>query len=285
MNTIVVFDEVMGKLAEFKVANANTVYDCRDPQGNKDCRSHIASLRKFKTRISDVHKEAKKEALKYGRMLDGLKNKYTVEVVEMIDYQKAPLDEIEAEKQARIDEDVRKHTVAEAARLAELEAKEKLLQEIQAQDVAERAEAERIVREKKIAEEAAARATAEAEAKAKLEAEEAVRAIAEAKALHKAQLEMAERAKIKEIQRVKAEAKLKADAKERVRVDAETKAENEAVFKQAREDARIANEEHREKVQGDIEKCLVNMGVGIETTTDILTALIEDRIPHLMIVY
>lgn len=242
---IVVFDEVMAKLTEFKVKNANIVYDVSDPQGNKDCRSHIASLRRFKTKIADVHKEAKKEALKYGRQLDGLKNKYTAEVVEMIDLQKAPLDVIEAEKQAVIDEDVRIHAEAEAKKQAEIEAQAKAYQELQAKETEERYEAERIVREKQIAEDAAARATAEAEAKAKLEAH----------------------------------------IKERARAEAEAKAKREADAKQAVEHARIANEEHRMEVEQDIEKFLVNLGVGTETTTEILTALIEDRIPHLMIVY
>jgi len=242
---IVVFDEVMANLAEFKAENANIVYDVRDPQGNKDCRSHIASLRKFKTRIAEVHKVAKAEALAYGRQLDGLKKKYTAEVVEMIDIQKAPLDEIEAEIQAKIDEDVRKHAEAEAAEQAELEAKAKAYEEMKAKEAAEKAEAERIIREKQIAEEAAARATAEAEAKAKLEA----------------------------------------DAKERTRIVAEQKARAEAEAKEAAEQARIANEEHRQEVELDIEKWFVNMGLGQDWALEILTALIEDRIPHLTIIY
>ena len=242
---IIIFDDVMAKLAEFKEANANIVYDVTDPQGMKDCKSHISSLRKFKTSIATVHKEAKKEALEYGRALDALKNKYTAEVVEMIDLQKAPLDEIEAEKQAQIDADVKRHAEEEERRQAELEAKAKAYEEMQAKEAAERAEAERVVREAQIAEEAAARATAEAEAKAKLEAA----------------------------------------AKEQAR-DAEIQAEiDRAEAKERAEQARIANEEHRMNIQNDIEKCLVNMGVGIETTTEILTALIGDRIPHLMIVY
>ncbi len=242
---IVVFDEVMAKLAEFKVANANIVYDVRDPKGNKDCRSHIASLRRFKTRIAEVHKEAKAEARAFGLALDEKKREYTAEVVEMIDLQKAPLDVIEAEKQARIDEDVRKHAEEEAKKQAEIEAKAKAYEEIQAKEAAEKAEAERTVREKQNADEAAFKATAEAEAKAKLQA----------------------------------------DAIERARVDAGQKANAEADAKVAADRRRIANEEHRQEIELDIEKWFVNMGYGTETAVEILTALIEDRIPHLMIVY
>lgn len=242
---IVVFDEVMAKLAEFKEQNANIVYDVRDLQGNKDCRSHIASLRKFKTSIADVHKEAKKEALEYGRKLDGLKNKYTAEVVEMIDVQKAPLDVIEAEKQAQIDEDVRKHAEEEAKKQADIEAAANAHFERLAKEDAERVEAERIVREKQIAEEAAVRATAEAEAKAKL----------------------------------------KADAIECARVDAEQKANAEADAKVVAEQARIANEEHRQEVERDIEKWFVNTSIGQENAVYILTALIEERVPHVTIIY
>lgn len=244
-NEIVVFDEVMARLAEFKAQNENIVYDCRDPKGNKDCRSHVANLRKFKTRIAEIHKEVKADALAYGRRLDEKKRLYTGEVEEMIAVQKAPLDVIEAEKQAQIDEDVRIHAEEEAKKQAELEAKAKAYEEIKAKEAAERAEAERIVREKQIAEEAAARATAEAEAKAKLEA----------------------------------------DAKEHLRVEAERAANAEELKIQAIEQARIANEEHRQEVEQDIEKCLVNMGIGQENAVEILTALIENRIPHVTIIY
>lgn len=302
-NEIVVFDEVMATLTEFKAKNDNIVYDCSDPKGNKACRSHIAHLRKFKTRIATVHKEAKAGALEYGRRLDDRKNEYTAVVEEMIAVKKAPLDVIEAEKQAQIDEDVRKHAEVEAKVQAELEAKAKAFEEIQAKEAAEKAAAERIVREKQIAEEAAKRATVEAEAKAKMEAEAverakleaehkakadaeaAVRAIAEAKAQHKAQSEAAERAKAEEIQRVKAEAKLKADAKERVRLDAEQKAKAEADAKEAKYQALLANEEHCQEVQDDIEKFLVNMGISQENAVEILTALIEEKIPHITINY
>ena len=242
---IVVFDEVMAKLAEFKIANANIVYDCRDPQGNKDCRSHIASLRKFKTGIAEIHKDAKAGALAYGRQLDEKKREYTAEVEEMIAVQKAPLDEIEAEVQARIDEDVRKHAEAEAAIQADIEAKAKAYEEMQAKQVAEKAEAERVVREAQIAEEAAFKATAEAEAKAKL----------------------------------------KADAIERARVDAEQKANAEADAKVVIEQTRITNEEHRMEIEMDIEKFLVYLGTGQEEVAKILTALIEERIPHVTIIY
>ncbi len=244
-NEIVVFDEVMATLATFKVANAHIVYDVRDPKGNKDCRSHIASLRRFKTIIADIHKGAKAGALEYGRRLDGKKNEYTNEVEEMITFQKAPLDVIEAEKQVRIDEDVRIHAEAEAKKQADIEAKAKAYEEIQAKEVAERAEAERIVREAQIADEAATRATAEAEAKAKLIA----------------------------------------DAIERGRVDAEQKANAEAEAEVAADRRRIANEEHRREVELDVEKFLVNLGIGQENTVEILTALIEDRIPHVLILY
>lgn len=242
---IVVFDEVMAKLTEFKVENVNIVYDVRDPKGNKDCRSHIASLRKFKTRISDIHKEAKAGALEYGRRLDGKKNEYINEVEEMIDVHKAPLDVIEAEKQAVIDEDVRIHAEAEAEKQADIEAKAYQYELMKEKEATERAEAERIVREKQIADEAAAKATAEAEAKAKLEA----------------------------------------DAIERARVEAEQVVANQTAIKKAKEHARIANEEHRMEVEMDIEKWFVNTSIGQENAVQILTALIEDRIPHVTIIY
>lgn len=285
-NEIVVFDPVMAKLAEFKAQNENIVYDVQDPKGNKACRSHIAHLRKFKTRIADVHKEAKASALAYGRRLDEKRREYTAEVEEMIAFQKAPLDAIEAEKQARIDADVKRHAEAEAARLAELEAKEKKLQEIQTKQATEKAEAERIVREKQIAEEATARAKAEAETRAKADAKAAAEAIAEAKAQHKAQSEAAERAKTEEIQRIKDEA----EAKERARIQAEQQAKDEEAAciaaEKEKERKRIANKKHREKIENDIHTALTATGqLDNVAASEIIDLIKNNKIPHVTINY
>ena len=163
MNELVVFDEVKGTLAEYKAENEILVFDYADEQGSKDARSHIAKLRKVKTKISDVHKEAKAEALEVCRNLDAVKRDLIGEVEGMINVHKDPLDAIDAEKQAVIDAEKARLAEEERKRLEELEARERAVKE--AEEKAEREE-----REKKIAEEAAAKARTETEQKAKAEA-------------------------------------------------------------------------------------------------------------------
>lgn len=170
MESIVVFDEVATKMAEFKVENEKIVFNYQDEEGNKQARSHIASIRKFKTRIAEVHKEAKAESLAYGRRLDEKKRELTGEVDGWIKVHKDPLDAIEAEQQAKIDAEKKRLEDEEAVRLAEIEAREVAVREGEAKLAAEKAEVERLEREKRIAAEAAEKAKAEAEARAKGEA-------------------------------------------------------------------------------------------------------------------
>ena len=170
-NEIVVFDEVTVTMAEFKAENEKLVFVYGDEEGAKQARSHIAKLRKVKTKISDVHKEAKAESLAFGRRLDEKKRELTGEVEEMIAVHKDPLDVIADKKQAEIDTEKARLEAEELKRQAELEARETAVREAEQKLATEKAEAERIEREKQIAEEAAERAKAEAEAKAKAEAD------------------------------------------------------------------------------------------------------------------
>jgi len=55
MNELAVFDEVTATLAKYKVENENLVFDYRDPKGEKEARSHIAKLRKAKSKIAAIH--------------------------------------------------------------------------------------------------------------------------------------------------------------------------------------------------------------------------------------
>lgn len=171
MNELVVFDEVKATMTEYKAKNETLVFDYRDPEGNKEARSHIAKLRKVKTRISEIHKDAKADALAVCKALDGKKRELTGEVEEMISYHKDPLDAIEAEQQAKIDAERQRLEEEEAKRLADIEAREAAVREAEEKIAKEKAEAERIEREKRIAEDAAIGARERAEEKAKAEAD------------------------------------------------------------------------------------------------------------------
>ena len=170
-NELAIFDSVLATIAEYKIENEKLIFAYDTPDGEKEARSHIAKLRKVKTEIANIHKDAKAEALAYGRRLDAKKNEYTGEVDGMIAVHKDPLDKIAAEKQAIIDAEIAKAQEEEAKRLADIEAREAAIREAEQKIAREKAESERIEREKKIAEEAAARARIHAEMKAKNEAD------------------------------------------------------------------------------------------------------------------
>lgn len=171
MNELVVFNEVTAIIAKAKAENENLVFDYATPLGEKNARSHIANLRKVKTKISDVHKDAKAEALALGRKLDSKKRELIGEVDSMIAVHKDPLDAIDAEKQAVIDAEKKRLEEEEAKRLADIEARERAVLVAEEKIAREKAEAERIEREKRIAEEAAETARIQAEQKAKAEAD------------------------------------------------------------------------------------------------------------------
>lgn len=251
---LAVYDAVAVTISEYKAENENLVFDYADKQGAKDAKSHIAKLRKAKTAIATVHKEAKAEALAFGRRLDAKKNELTGEVDEMIKVHTDPLDAIDAEKTAialakaqaheaeRLAREAEKQAELDA-REAEIRAKEQEIWEAEDKLRKEQEELARKEREKKIAEDAAENARQKAEEKA-----------AAAAALAKAQ------AKAKEL----AEKKRK---------------EAEAL----KEKKRIENVKHREKVESEILKSLMFLGAPL--SFKMLTALKENKIPNVTINY
>lgn len=238
MNEIVVFDEVKLTIAECKTENESLVFDYRDDEGNKAARSHIAKLRKVKTKIAGIHKDAKSDALAVCRILDEKKRELTGEIEEMIAFHKDELDAIEAEQQAKIDAEKQRLEEEEAKRLAEIETREQAVREAEEKIAAEKAAADQVEREKRIAEEAAAEATETAKREAKAEAE--------AKVLARIRHEEAEEAK---------------------------------------DQKRIANKKHREKIEGEIHFALTEIGFEFAEASDVLAALKENKIPHVTINY
>ena len=170
MNELVVFDEITATLAKYKVENDSLVFVYETPEGEKQARSHIAKLRKAKTVISDIHKEAKADALMFGRKLDGKKRELIGEVDSMVARHKDPLDAIEAERQAIIDAEKARLEEEESKRQAELEAREAAVREAEERIAAEKSRVDRAEREKRIAEDAAETAAAFERQKARNEA-------------------------------------------------------------------------------------------------------------------
>lgn len=244
---LAVYDAVSVTIAEYKAENAKLVFDYEDKQGAKDAKSHIAKLRKVKTKIAEVHKAAKAEALAFGRRLDAKKNQLTSDVDEMVFVHKEPLDAIEAEKTAIAFAKAQAH---EAERLA-VEAKKQA--ELDAREAEIRAKEQAIW---------------EAEDKLRREQEELNRKQREA--------EIAENAAKEAKLQAEREAKAKAQAKELAE-----KKRKEA--EEAKEKKRIENVKHRQGVEDEVLKSLLFLGAPL--SFKMLTALKENKIPNVTINY
>jgi hypothetical protein len=264
---LAVYNEVAATVAQAKAENEILVFDYENKEGAKEAKSHIAKLRKVKTKIAAVHKEAKADALAFGRRLDAKKNELTGEVDGMINVHKEPLDKIEAEKtriafkkaeEVRIErERIEAEKQAELDRReAEIRAKEQAIIEAEEKIAREKADADRQEREKRIAEESAERARKEAEERLEREKREA-----EAKAKAK-------------IEKMKADAAAKELAEKR-RKEAEAEAERK----------RIANKEHRQKIEGAILKALSAELLDHKLAFKVWDLLKDNKIPNVTINY
>ena len=260
MKAIVVFDEVAATIAEYKVENDKLVFDYADKEGAKQAKSHISKLRKVKGKIGEVHKEAKAEALAFGRRLDAKKNEYNSEVDKMIKVHKEPLDVIEAEVVAKSMAVLRAKEEADAMRVAEIEARERAI----------------ILAEEKIA-----REKDEAKEKIRQEAIEAGAQIIKEQQEQIAKAEEEKRIAEETTERVRMEAALKAKAE----VEAEEEKLADIAAEKAIEVSRTANKNHRKKIEDEIYLALAELPFDKEDADRFFEALKENEIPHISINY
>ena len=101
-NEPAVFNEFRSQLAELKQNNSAVVFDYATPKGNKEARSHIYTLRQTKGAVEKARKQAKQDALDYGRIVDQSAKEITAELEQMIEIHDAPLREIEQREADRI---------------------------------------------------------------------------------------------------------------------------------------------------------------------------------------
>lgn len=260
MNELAVFDEVAATIAKYKVENEKLAFNYESKEGAKQAKSHISKLRKVKGKVSEVHKEAKAEALAFGRRLDAKKNEYNGEIDKMIKVHKEPLDVIEAEVVEKSMAALRAKEEAEAMRLAEIEARERAI----------------ILAEEKIARE-------------KAEAEEK---IAREKAAENERIIQVQQEKIKQVEEEK---RIAEEAVEKAKIQVEEKAKEEAEAEEERladiaaemaiEAKRIAGKKHREKIENEAHHGLTKLGYNPDTAYSILEAIKENKIPHVTINY
>ena len=265
-----VFEPLAAKIAEVKEKNASLVFDYEDKEGNKNARSHIAQLRRLKSPITETHRMAKAEALKFTKALDAKKSELIGAVDEMISVHHTPIWEIEqreavieAEKQLKIQQ--AKEAEEEQARL-ELEAREQAVRE----------EREALEKEK-----------AEIERKAR-EAQLILKAKADAEHVAKQALADAENRRIADVQRVKDEAT--ARAAELSAHIAHLGATERALKEEAdrKEQERQADANHRSEIHRAIYKAIL----AVESTAvygnqaqAITQRIIDNKIPHVEIKY
>jgi len=261
MNELAVFDEVAATIAEYKVKNDKLVFDYADKEGAKQAKSHMSKLRKVKGKISEVHKEAKAEALAFGQKLDAKKNEYIGKVDEMIKVHKEPLDAIEAEVIAESLKKQQEKADAEAKRIAEIEARERAIILAEEKIAREKDETEEKIRREKAAE--AERVMKEQQEKITLI--EAEKRIAE---------EEAERLRIQAEKKAKAEAEAEEDRLAEIAAEKALKAR------------RLSNGKHREKIEDEAHAGLFDTGyLSMTEASEVLEAIKENKIPHVTINY
>jgi len=260
MNELAVFDEVAATIAEYKVENDKLVFNYADKEGSKQARSHISKLRKVKGKISEVHKEAKAEALAFGRKLDAKKNEYTGEVDKMIKVHKEPLDVIEAEVVAKSMAVLRAKEEAEAMKIAEIEARERAI----------------ILAEEKIA-----REKDEAKEKARLEAAEAADRIIKEQQEKLKQVEEEKRIADEKVEKARIEAEEKAKAE----AEAEEERLADIAAEEAIETQRKANKKHRKSIEDDIYTALLHFVDVGPCASAIVAHMKAGEIPHITINY
>lgn len=111
-NILAPFNEVAAAIKQYGEENANIVFLIETPKGLKDAKSHIAMLRKVKARVSEIHKEVKREALTVCRHVDGKKNEYTGILNSWIDVHLLPIKKIEQDALIKKQERIRKEQAA-----------------------------------------------------------------------------------------------------------------------------------------------------------------------------
>ena len=188
--------------------------------------------------------------------------------------EQAELARLRAEAARREQEERERRIAEEAAAKARAEAEEAARREREAAERAEREAREAVERARIAAEQAEARAKAEAEA-AKLREQEA------------------ERRRIESEERAAREAKEAAERAERDRVAAieaerrraEEQARREQKAKDAEEARRLADKEHRRKINRAIMEDLVAEGISEEDAKRIIAAIVSNKVRHVRIAY
>ncbi len=100
---LIAFTEFEQQLNALEAESRAIVPDLTTKKGIEAERSHIYKWRQSKSAVTKIHKEAKAEALEYGRKVDAVKNKLLERIDAVITERESPLREIEDREAARVD--------------------------------------------------------------------------------------------------------------------------------------------------------------------------------------
>lgn len=100
---LVAFSEFEQQLNALEAESRAIVPDLTTKKGIEAEKSHIYKWRQSKTAVAKIHKEAKAEALEYGRKVDAVKNKLLERIESVIADRERPLKEIEEREAQRVD--------------------------------------------------------------------------------------------------------------------------------------------------------------------------------------
>lgn len=320
-SNIKAFSEFESQLKELEIANSKAVFDYEDSKGNQEARSHIHKLRKTKAAVEKARKQAKQNALEYGRAVDAKAKEISSEIESMIDVHLKPIEEIEQRERKRKDairlkmdalkiyEQIPQFTQADELRqilnstieividdsFDEYKLDAESLKELAVKELTERIknqeayEAEQIELEK-LRKEKAEREESDRIEKIKQEAANRARIEAE----QKAEKERAEAKEREERQQIEMEmqieeARLAIERAEKAAADAERKAAEEQELKQKKEleeiERREADKKHRAKLHRESIEDLVKCGLNENQAKLAITAISAGSVRNIKINY
>lgn len=100
---LVAFTEFEQQLNALEAESRAIIPDLTTKKGIEAEKSHIYKWRQSKSAVTKIHKEAKAEALEYGRKVDAVKNKLLERIESVIADRERPLKEIEERETRRVD--------------------------------------------------------------------------------------------------------------------------------------------------------------------------------------
>ena len=101
-NQLVAFTEFEQQLNKLEAESRSIIPDLTTRKGIEAEKSHIYKWRQSKSAVSQIHKEAKAEALEYGRKVDAVKNKLLERIEAVIAEREKPLKEMEEREASRV---------------------------------------------------------------------------------------------------------------------------------------------------------------------------------------